>query len=71
MIAPLVALISLTRVVLFRSLGYRLDNAVLGHPLMTVTWCWILVRSIWITGVRRQLHWRGRTYDAGNTKFGS
>ena len=65
-----VALIALTRVILFAAIGYRLDNAVFGHPLMIAAWCWILVRSIWITGVRRQLHWRGRTYDAGNTKFG-
>ncbi len=66
-----VALVILTRVVLFAAIGYRLDNAILGHPLMIGTWCWILVRSVWITGIRKQLHWRGRTYDAGNTKFGS
>ena len=66
-----VALVVLTRVVLFASLGYRLDNAVFGHPLMIGAWCWILVRSVWFTGIRRQLHWRGRTYDAGRTKFGA
>ncbi|HEX6101124.1 MAG TPA: glycosyltransferase [Thermoanaerobaculia bacterium] len=65
-----VAFIVLTRVALFTAIGYRLDNAVLGHPLMIGTWCWILIRSVWFTGIRRQLHWRGRTYDAGNTKFG-
>ncbi len=66
-----VAIIALTRAVLFAALGYRFDNALLGHPLMIGTWCWILLRSVWITGVRRQLHWRGRTYDAGRTKFGA
>ncbi|HEV7238890.1 MAG TPA: glycosyltransferase [Thermoanaerobaculia bacterium] len=66
-----VALIALSRVILFAAIGYRLDNAVLGHPLMIATWCWIVLRSIWITGIRRQLHWRGRTYDAGRTKFGA
>ena len=66
-----VALIALTRLVLFAVIGYRLDNAILGHPLMIGTWCWIVLRSMWITGVRRQLHWRGRTYDAGNTRFGA
>lgn len=66
-----VALITLTRVILFASLGYRLDNAVFGNPLMVALWTWILIRSTWITGVRRQLHWRGRTYDASRTRFGA
>jgi chlorobactene glucosyltransferase len=66
-----VAIIALTRIVLFTAIGYRFDNAVLGHPLMIGTWCWILIRSVWFTGIRKQLHWRGRTYDAGRTKFGS
>ena len=65
-----VGVLVLTRVVLFTAIGYRLDNALLGHPLMMGTWCWILLRSVWFTGIRRQLHWRGRTYDAGGTKFG-
>jgi chlorobactene glucosyltransferase len=65
-----VGFIILTRVVLFAAIGYRLDNAIFGHPLMIGIWCWIVIRSVWFTGIRRQLHWRGRTYDAGNTKFG-
>jgi hypothetical protein len=65
-----IGLISLTRLILFRAVGYRLDNALLGHPLMIATWCFILVRSIWLTGIRRRLHWRGRTYDAASTRFG-
>jgi len=64
-----IALIALTRLVLFSALRYRLDNALLGHPLMIGTWCWILVRSVWTTGIRRQLHWRGRVYDARGTRF--
>ena len=66
-----VALITLTRLILFSALGYRLDNAALGHPLMIGTWCVILLRSMWLTGIRRQLHWRGRTYDASRTRFGA
>src|SRR4051794_23626510 len=65
-----VVVISLTRVILFRSLRYPLWNAILLHPVMTAIWGWIFLRSMWLTGVRRQLHWRGRTYDARNTKFG-
>ena len=66
-----IALIALTRLILFVYLGYRIDNALLAHPLMIGTWCFILVRSMWLTGIRRQLHWRGRTYDASRTRFGA
>jgi chlorobactene glucosyltransferase len=66
-----VALIVLSRVVLYTALGYRLDNALFGHIPMMLIWCWILIRSMWVTGVRRQLTWRGRTYDAKKTKFGA
>lgn len=66
-----VALIALTRAILFRAIGYRLDNALFAHPLMIATWCWILLRSVWITGIRRRLEWRGRAYDASRTKFGA
>jgi len=65
-----IVVISLTRVVLFRSLRYPIWNAILLHPVMTAIWAWIFVRSMWLTGIRRQLHWRGRTYDATKTKFG-
>lgn len=66
-----VALITLVRLLVFTSLGYRLDNAVLGHAPMVLLWSFIILRSAWITGVRKQLHWRGRSYDAGNTRFGA
>ncbi len=66
-----IVLISLTRVILFRAIGYRLDNALFAHPLMMATWCWILTRSIWVTGIRRRLEWRGRSYDARRTRFGA
>jgi chlorobactene glucosyltransferase len=65
-----IVVISLTRVILFRSLRYPIWNAILLHPVMTVIWAWIFIRSMWLTGIRRQLHWRGRTYDATKTKFG-
>ncbi|MFL6248615.1 MAG: glycosyltransferase [Thermoanaerobaculia bacterium] len=66
-----VAVLTLTRVILFAALRYRLDNALLGHPLMIAVWFVIMLRSTWYTGVRRQLAWRGRTYDARQTKFGA
>ena len=65
-----IVVISLARVVLFRELRYPMWNAILLHPVMTAVWTWIFLRSMWLTGVRRQLHWRGRTYDATRTKFG-
>lgn len=58
------------RLILFRGLRYRLDNAVLGHPLMTMVWLWVLVASFWKVGVRRRLVWRGRDYDARTARFG-
>lgn len=66
-----VGLILLTRVILFRATGGRLVNALFGHPLMVTTWGWILLRSMWLTGIRRRVQWRGRTYDAGRTRFGA
>jgi glycosyltransferase involved in cell wall biosynthesis len=65
------ALTSLTRVILFAALGFRLDNAVAGNIPMVLVWLWILLRSTWKTGIRRQLEWRGRTYDAAETRFGA
>lgn len=66
-----IVLITLVRVILFTALHYRLDNAILGHPLMVLLWTYILLRSAWYTGVRKQLHWRGRRYDARHTRFGA
>ena len=66
-----VLLISITRLILFRALRYRLDSALLLHPVMCAIWAWIFLRSIWLTGFRRQLLWRGRTYDARQTRFGA
>lgn len=66
-----VVIMSLARVILFASLGYRLDNAIFGNVPMVLVWTYILLRSTWRTGIRRQLHWRGRTYDAGRTRFGA
>lgn len=65
------AVTAVTRVILFRALRYRLDNAVFGNVPMVLFWTWILLRSTWRTGIRRQLHWRGRTYDASGTRFGA
>ncbi len=66
-----VALITLTRLILFRSLRYRLDNAVFLHPLMVAIFGWIFLRSMWLTGIRHRLLWRGRIYDARQTRFGA
>lgn len=62
---------SVTRVILFTSLRYRIDNALFGNAPMVLFWSYILLRSMWRTGIRRQLHWRGRTYDASGTRFGA
>jgi chlorobactene glucosyltransferase len=66
-----IVIISITRVVLFRSLRYRLDAALFLHPVMAAIWTWILIRSIWLTGIRRKVIWRGRTYDARHRRFGA
>jgi chlorobactene glucosyltransferase len=63
--------ITATRLILFHRLGYPLLYAVFAHPLMVLFWSWISVRSAWVTGVRRQLHWRGRSYDAREARFGA
>ena len=67
----IVAVITLTRVILFRSLRYSLLNAIFLHPLMVSFWAYIFLRSMWITGVRNELRWRGRVYDAAATRFGA
>ena len=66
-----VVIITITRLLLFRALRYPLWYAVWAHPLMVLFWTIILVRSAWVTGVRKQLHWRGRVYDAEQTRFGA
>jgi chlorobactene glucosyltransferase len=66
-----VALIELIRIVLFRVMRYGYWNALLAHPLFIAFWLYVTVRSVWYTGVRRQVHWRGRTYDAARTRFGA
>ncbi len=66
-----VIVITATRLLLFRALRYRLDSALVLHPVMAAIWMWIFLRSAWLTGVRRQLRWRGRTYDARQTRFGA
>ncbi|HXG58006.1 MAG TPA: glycosyltransferase family 2 protein [Thermoanaerobaculia bacterium] len=59
-----VAVITVTRVMLFASLRYRLDYALWAHPLMVAFWGIVTLRSTWVTGVRRRVHWRGRAYEA-------
>jgi hypothetical protein len=67
----IVGVITLARLIFFAAAGYRIDNALFGHPLMMLVWQWITLRSTWYTGIRRQLLWRGRTYDAQKTRFGA
>lgn len=66
-----IAFITTSRLILFASLGYPLWSALLLHPLQTVLWMWIMGRSMWVTGIRGKLPWRGRTYDAAGTRFGA
>jgi chlorobactene glucosyltransferase len=63
-----VALISASRLVVFRSLRYSLLSALFLHPVTMFFWAYIVLRSIWFTGIRGQLEWRGRTYDATKTE---
>ena len=63
-----VVLISVVRLILFATLGYRLDNAVFCHPLMVASWLAIFGRSMWETGICGKLEWRGRTYDIADTR---
>jgi chlorobactene glucosyltransferase len=64
-----VGVITLTRIWLFRALGYPMGYAILAHPLMALAFYgWIGPRSIWFTGVRGRLEWRGRSYDAAGVE---
>lgn len=63
-----VVLISIVRVVLFAAMGYSLANAMFLHPLMIAFWAYIFLRSVWMTGIRKRIAWRGRVYDAGRTR---
>ena len=67
----IVGLILLTRLVFFTGSGYPVWNALLLHPLTTIGWIWITLRSTWVVGIRGQLPWRGRTYDPARTRFGA
>jgi hypothetical protein len=58
-------------VIVFAALRYSILAAIFLHPLMIAVWVWIMLRSTWITGIRRQLSWRGRVYDARATRFGA
>ena len=66
-----VGMILVTRLIFFRALRYPLWSALLMHPLMAMIWMWILLRSVWIVGIRRELIWRGRVYDPARTRFGA
>jgi chlorobactene glucosyltransferase len=66
-----VVLITLIRVLVFAALRYSILAAIFLHPLMIAVWVWIMLRSMWFTGIRRQLSWRGRVYDARATRFGA
>jgi chlorobactene glucosyltransferase len=66
-----VVIITITRLVIFHSARHPLIYALFVHPLMVMFWTWISLRSMWLTGVRRQLVWRARTYDAAQTRFGA
>ena len=66
-----VALITLTRVILFAAVRYPIWAAAVLHPVQSLLWLFIMLRSAWVTGVRRRVAWRGRTYDARHTRFGA
>lgn len=66
-----VLMITATRLLLFSVLRYSLLSALFLHPVMNLAWTYIFLRSMWITGVRRKLTWRGRDYDPSRTRFGA
>lgn len=66
-----VGVITTTRVILFQNLRYPLAYALFAHPLMVAFWGWISLRSAWVVGIRKQLAWRGRSYDPAQTRFGA
>ena len=66
-----VAAITLARLILFVALRYGVANALFAHPLLVAFWIVVFLRSMWVTGIRGRVEWRGRSYDAAKTKFGS
>jgi chlorobactene glucosyltransferase len=65
-----IAVIALARLIVFVPLRYGIVNAIFAHPLMSAVWIYIGLRSIWVVGIRRQVGWRGRVYDARIKRFG-
>ncbi|HVR43432.1 MAG TPA: glycosyltransferase [Thermoanaerobaculia bacterium] len=65
------AFLHLTRLTVYIPLRYGISNALLAHLPMTAVWTWIALRSVWIVGFRRELVWRGRSYDARLGRFGA
>jgi hypothetical protein len=65
-----VGVITISRLILFGTLGYSLLHAIFSLPLSMSVWLVIVLRSTWLSGIRRELSWRGRTYRARPTTFG-
>jgi chlorobactene glucosyltransferase len=65
-----VLLITVSRVMLFVWLRYRLDNAIFGHPLMFGTILYVLARSAWKVAILGEVNWRGRSYSTRGLTFG-
>lgn len=68
--ATTLAVIFLTRLVLYASLGFSLAAALLVHPLEIVLSLFVFARSTFVVGVRRSVTWRGRGYPERITTFG-
>ena len=68
---PVIGLIIATRIIFFAAMRYPLWSALLLHPFLAVIWIWITIRGAWLTGVRKELNWRGRIYDVASTRFGA
>jgi Glycosyltransferases, probably involved in cell wall biogenesis len=64
-----IALITLTRVVMFRALRYSTTAALFAYPLSLAVGTYLLARSTFLTGLRGRVTWRGRTYEK-TTRFG-
>lgn len=64
-----VAVITIARAVMFAALRYNLTAAIFAYPLSLIVGTYLLARSTLHTGFRRQVTWRGRTYEK-TTRFG-
>ena len=55
-----VVLLTIARLILFGAFGYSIASALFLHPVTSLLWIYIVLRSAWVIGIRGHVHWRGR-----------